>query len=67
MEYKYNIYIKELIIIILVLKIQRVYIENYIDLTTIIDYKNLIVFTIIKNQKEDKKDSQTYLENLNLR
>ena len=41
-------YSEELIVIILVLKIYRVYIESYLDIIIITNYKNLIIFIITK-------------------
>ena len=49
LELNYNIYNKELLVIIVVLKEQRVFLQGIIELFIIkIDYKNLIGFLIIK-------------------
>ena len=47
-EFNYDIYDKELLAIVVVFQIWKVYVEGTSDIIVFIDYKNLINFCIIK-------------------
>ena len=47
-ELNYNIYNKELLIIVVVFQIWRVYIEKVSEIIIFTDYKNLVNFYIMK-------------------
>ena len=47
-EQNYDIYNKELLVVVNILKTQRVNLESYSELTIFTDYKNLLTFTTIK-------------------
>jgi hypothetical protein len=47
-EENYDVYNKELLAIVVVLKYWRIYAESYLDLVIFLDYKNLVNFTTTK-------------------
>ena len=47
-ELNYNIYDKELFVIVVVFQTWKIYVKGSTNITVFIDYKNLIIFYIIK-------------------
>jgi hypothetical protein len=47
-EENYDVYDKELLAVVISLEYWRIYAESYSDLVILLDYKNLVNFTITK-------------------